>query len=173
MVSGCFCCRLLFSEHSLVCELSWFLTGLDIQTAEKFSNGRKIARIAPIWTKIWQNRSQRWDLSFPKFLGPPGFKKIVFKNFSRELLIEDLSLTNTAYICMALMQQPPWCKPVAMGWMMAGTSCCVAPGTLEISVPSWWIPSGVGLSTSSQSLVTRIISWSFTTVFDLLAAFDW
>ena len=28
------------------------LAGLDIQTARKFSNGRKIARIAPIWTKI-------------------------------------------------------------------------------------------------------------------------
>ena len=56
-------------------------TGLDIQNARKISNGRKIARIAPIWTKIWQNRSQRWDLSFPKFLGPPGFKKIVFKIF--------------------------------------------------------------------------------------------
>ena len=33
----------------------------------KTSNGRKIARIAPIWTKIWQNRSQRWKLSFRKF----------------------------------------------------------------------------------------------------------
>ena len=31
------------------------------------SNGRKIARIAPIWTKIWRKRSQRWKLSFPKF----------------------------------------------------------------------------------------------------------
>ena len=26
--------------------------GLDIQTARKISNGRKIARIAPIWTKV-------------------------------------------------------------------------------------------------------------------------
>ena len=28
------------------------LTELFIQTAAKFSNGRKIARIVPIWTKI-------------------------------------------------------------------------------------------------------------------------
>ena len=41
-------------------------TELFIQIARKISNGRKIARIAPIWTKIWQNRSQRLKLSFEK-----------------------------------------------------------------------------------------------------------
>ena len=29
--------------------------GLDIQTARKFSNGQKIARIAPIWTKLLES----------------------------------------------------------------------------------------------------------------------
>merc|ERR1711904_545080 len=33
----------------------------------EFSNGRKIARIAPILTKIGQDRSQRRELSFLKF----------------------------------------------------------------------------------------------------------
>ena len=55
--------------------------GLDIQTARKFSNGRKIARIAPIWTKICQNRSQRPKLSVKKFSAPFGFKKHVFEIF--------------------------------------------------------------------------------------------
>ena len=62
---------LYFAESTLTCKTSYFidhenltvgaspdwrapcpLTGLDIQTARKFSNGRKIARIAPIWMKI-------------------------------------------------------------------------------------------------------------------------
>ena len=39
---------------------------LLIQTTAKFSNGQKITRMAPIWTKIWRNRSQRPELNFEK-----------------------------------------------------------------------------------------------------------
>ena len=40
--------------------------GINILTAWEISNGRKIARIAPIWTKICQNRSRQLKLSFQK-----------------------------------------------------------------------------------------------------------
>ena len=35
---------------------------VNIQTALKISHGRKIVRIAPIWTKLGRNRSQRIKL---------------------------------------------------------------------------------------------------------------
>ena len=54
---------------------------LFIQTARKISKGRKIARIAPIWTKIWQNRSQRLKLSFEKVFRATKLQKQCFQDF--------------------------------------------------------------------------------------------
>ena len=42
----------------------------------KTSNGRKIARIAPIWTKLGRNRSQRLKLDFQKFFRDPVVQKL-------------------------------------------------------------------------------------------------
>ena len=54
---------------------------LFTQTAQKISNGRKMARIAPIWTKIWQNRSQRLKLSFEKVFRATRAQKQRFQFF--------------------------------------------------------------------------------------------
>ena len=42
----------------------------------KTSNGRKIARIAPIWTKLGRNRSQRLKLDFQNFFRDPVVQKL-------------------------------------------------------------------------------------------------
>ena len=42
----------------------------------KTSNGRKIARIAPIWTKLGRNRSQRHKFYFQKFVRDPVVQKL-------------------------------------------------------------------------------------------------
>ena len=59
--------------------------GRLIQTARKISNGRKIARIAPIWTKICQSRSQRPKLSFEKVFRAVLLQKTCFRNFFRAI----------------------------------------------------------------------------------------
>ena len=60
----------------------------------KSENGWKIARITPIWTKIWSKRSQWWELDFFLFcwsvLGQktckkftPSFAKLIRENFAK------------------------------------------------------------------------------------------
>ena len=58
-------------------------SGINIQTAQKISNSRKIARIAPIWTKLGQNRSQRWKLSFKNVFRATRAQKTRFQKFFR------------------------------------------------------------------------------------------
>ena len=60
-----------------------FQTAEKFQTAPKISNGQKIARIAPIWTKICQNRSQRQKLSFEKVFRAKRAQKQRFQIFFR------------------------------------------------------------------------------------------
>ena len=54
-------------------------TGINIQTTRKISISRKIVGIAPIWTKIWQNRSRRLKLSFPKVFHATRAQKTSFQ----------------------------------------------------------------------------------------------
>ena len=48
-------------------------------SAEIYTNGRKITRIAPIWTKNCQNRSQRPKLSFEKVFRTVRLQKTCFQ----------------------------------------------------------------------------------------------
>ena len=82
-------------------------SGRFIQTARKISNGRKIARIAPIWTKICQNRSQRKKLSFEKIFRAVRLQKTCF----RKLFRASRGLNKVPWKGCGLVQQSCWTEP--------------------------------------------------------------